>query len=422
MLIKRELMEAVIKHLKEPEITLLVGARQVGKTMLLKMLKEYLVEEEKMEPECILFFNLDIVKDWELFQNQPDFISYLRSRAVKKLVVMVDEAQKVPNCASFFKGVYDSQLPVKLVLSGSASFELKSKLKESLSGRKKVFNLESFSFLEYLKAKDLELCKLIKNGKSVSHPDRRSLISHYKKYLLWGGYPRVVLSKTNKQKIDILAEIYSSYIDRDIVGFLEVKNKLRFSNLVKLLAGQIGSLINLSELSASSGLDRDTTERYLNALTETFVITPLYPYYTNPQQEIIKQNKYYFKDSGIRNYAQENYAKMETRADRGFLFENNIMKELVLLRNPFTQLRFWRTKQGAEVDFIVVEQRSRLIPVEAKLQLNKPSVSLGLRSFIKKFNPKKAVVVNLGIYEQEMKVDRTRVFFVHPFELDNYLS
>jgi predicted AAA+ superfamily ATPase len=113
---------------------------------------------------------------------------------------------------------------------------------------------------------------------------------------------------------------------------------------------------------------------------------------------------------------------METRADRGFLFENNIMKELVLLRNPFTQLRFWRTKQGAEVDFIVVEQRSRLIPVEAKLQLNKPSVSLGLRSFIKKFNPKKAVVVNLGIYEQEMKVDRTRVFFVHPFELDNYLS
>jgi len=413
-IIQRQLFPKIITHVKKPEITLIVGARQVGKTVLLNMLKEWLMSKKKVSPKNILYFNLDIVRDWEFFQNQTNFIEFLKEQSQKeKIYVLVDEAQRVPDCSRFFKGVYDSNLNIKLILTGSTSLELKTRFKESLTGRKQVFHLYSFSFNEFLEAKDKKLVELFKKKNEISEISKKKILELFREYTVWGGYPRVVFAKTRQEKIAILAEIYSSYIEKDIVGLLEIKNRLGFSKLVKLLAGQIGQLVNVNELANSLNLDRETVERYLKALEETFIITPLLPYFKNPRQEIVKRNKIYFNDTGIRNYALENFSSLSERLDAGLLLENALFREILLALDIFQKIRFWRTKQGAEVDFLVLE-REKIVPIEVKLNIKKPVISLSLRNFIKKYSPQKALVVNLS-KEAKIKINKTNIYFLYPY-------
>lgn len=414
-LIRRQIFPKVAGHLEKPEIALIVGPRQAGKTVLLGMLKNWLIEKKDVDPRSILYFNLDIVKDWEFFQSQTDFIEFLKEKSTKnKVYVLVDEAQKVPDCARFFKGVFDSNLNVKLVLTGSASLELKTKVQESLAGRKRVFHLLPFSFAEFLSAKDEELFGLL--GKSqISSISRKRIISFFEEYAVWGGYPRVVFAQTKEEKVNTLSEIFTSYVERDIVGFLRVRDRLGFSRLVKLLSGQIGQLVNVTELSNSLNLDRQTVERYLQALKETFITAPLPPYFRNTRQEIIKQNKIYFNDTGMRNYALEDFSPLSERRDAGSLFENAVFKEIYISLSPLEKLRFWRTKQGAEVDFLIVSGE-KILPIEAKLHLQKPHVAVSLRNFVKNYSPQKALVVNSSL-RGDLTYKGTRVGFIYPYEV-----
>jgi predicted AAA+ superfamily ATPase len=415
-LIKRGLFKKILLHLNKPEMTIITGARQVGKTVLLDEIKGWLTKGKNEND--VIFFNLDLTKDWEFFQDQTAFIQFIKEKSLhRKIYVLVDEAQKTPDCARFFKGVYDSGLQAKFILTGSASFELKSKLQESLAGRKKVFNLLPFSFNEYLAAKMIK----IDDFTNISNLSRRKLIGFYKDYLIWGGYPKVVLAQTNEERIDILEEIYSSYIEKDIIGLFEIKNRLGFSRLVKLLAGQTGQLVNIAELSNNLNLDRQTIERHLNALEKTFIIKPLIPFFRNPRQEVIKQNKIYFTDTGLRNFALENFEKIDSRIDGGLILENEVAKELNNNLKTFEKIRFWRTKQGAEVDFIVIFQ-DKIIPLEVKLNLRKPTLSRSLQSFIQKFNPAFGFMVNLALSNKKILINKTTIYVIHPFEITYYLN
>jgi len=419
-LISREILPQVLGHLKKSEITLIVGARQTGKTVLLGMIRDWL-QKMKVPPERIFYFNLDIFKDLEFFQDQAKFIEWLKEKTQKgKIYVLVDEAQRVPECPRFFKGVYDSGLNVKLILTGSSSLELKARLKESLVGRKRIFHLFSFSFLEFLEAKEKELAQRLKKDQKLSFLSKKRLIELFKEYALWGGYPRVVLARSKEEKLNILAEIYTSYIEKEIVGFLAIRNRLAFSNLVKLLAGQTGSLVNIAELSSSLKIDRHTIQSYLKALEETFIVSSLSPFFKNPRQEIIKQNKIYFLDGGLRNYAIENFKDFEKRLDKGQVLENALFKELFLRLGPFQKIRFWRTKQKAEIDFIILG-KEEVIPVEIKSSLKKPQLSLGLQNFLKKYQPKRAFVLNLSL-EEKTKFYQTKVEFILPFQLSKIFS
>lgn len=416
-IIPREIFPQLVSHLKKPEITLLVGARQTGKTVLLEMLGRYLLEKRKVNSENILYFNLDIMKDWEYFQDQTKFIEFLKEKIKRgKIYLLVDEAQRVPECSRFFKGIYDLGLNLKMILTGSASLELKTRLKESMAGRKRVFHLFPFSFSEFLLVKKLALNELLKN-KRISDLSRRELISLFKEYMVWGGYPRVVFSETKEEKEAILAEIYTSYIEKDIIGFLEIKNRLGFSKLVKLLAGQIGQLVNINELANSLNLDRGTIERYIKALEETFIIAPLAPYFRNPRQEIIKQNKIYFNDSGLRNYALGDFSEFEERNDAGFLLENAVFNEILLSLKSFEKVRFWRTKGGSEVDFVIVKGKN-ILPIEVKTNIKEARTPLGLKNFLEKYPAEKALVANLNIYQKRIG----RVSFVHPYEVRSYTT
>jgi len=419
-IVKREIFPKITAHLEKPEITLITGARQTGKTVLLGMLKEWLIKEEKVAAQKIFYFNLDIIKDWEFFQSQTRFIEFLEDRSQKqKIYVLVDEAQRVPDCSRFFKGVYDSNLNVKLILTGSSSLELKTRFQESLAGRKQVFHLFSFCFTEFLQAKNKTLAELLEKKSKISEISKKQILSLFREYIIWGGYPRVVLSQTNQEKSDVLADIYSSYVEKDIVGLLEIRNRLGFSRLVKLLAGQTGQLVNITELTNSLNLDRETVERYLKALEETFIISPLIPYFKNPRQEIVKQNKIYFNDTGIRNYALDNFSLISERQDAGLVLENAVFREILVSLSLFQKIRFWRTKQGAEIDFLILKGE-KIVPIEVKSNIRKPIISLGLRNFIEKYSPEKAFVVNF-LLEQRIKIKKIRINFIYPFGVKKIL-
>lgn len=421
--VKRKIFEEVIRHLDKPEITLITGSRQVGKTVLLEQLKDYLAHKKKIPLSTIFSYNLDLVQDWEVFQDQQAFIDFLRQRSAKqRIFVFVDEAQKVPSAARFFKGVYDSKLTnAKLILTGSSSLEIKADFKETLAGRKAIFLLPPFTFEEFLATKDETLSFYLKSNEEINAIDARKIHQWYEEYIVFGGYPRVVRALSKEERIDVLQEIYSAYIEKDVVGFLEIRNKTAFTRLLKLLSAQIGQLVNVGELSMNLGIDRETVERYLYGLEQTFILRRLTPYFINRRQEIIKANKVYFLDNGLRNLVLENFDKADDRLDKGPILENAVFSEIsFLLRKKVGGFHFWRTKQKTEVDF-VIEKSGKLLPIEVKWNVKDNSLSSGLRNFINKFSPKKVVIVNVVGKEQGFTFQNTEVVATHPIFLDRHI-
>lgn len=414
--VKRDIFDQLTNHLKEQEITLITGSRQVGKTVLLGQLRSFLIEKKSVSRDLIFSYNLDLIQDWEVFQNQTDFIKFLGDRSQgQRIYIFVDEAQKVPEAARFFKGVYDSNLNIKLILTGSSSLELKAGLKETLTGRKRVFQVLPFSFLEFLRHREKFLAEALKSNKKLSKIDEKKLLNYYEEYAIFGGYPRVILAETKEEKINILKEIYSSYVEKDVVGLLEIKNKTVFNRLLKLLAFQVGQLVNIDELATNLGADRKTIEKYIFSLEETFILKKISPFFTNPRQEVIKSNKVYFADLGLRNLIAENFDNLERRPDKGVVLENAVLIELFRLLKLTDKLRFWRTKQGAEVDFII--ESKDLIAIESKFSGKRESVSLGLRNFIKKFKPKKAIIASLSINSKISEMKGVKIESTYPFNI-----
>lgn len=418
--IEREIFSEIIDHIDKPEITLITGSRQVGKTVLMEQAIAYLINKRSLPSHAIYSYNMDLIRDWEMFQDQSRFIEFLAERTRNgKIYVFVDEAQKVPEAARFFKGVFDSKMNAKLFLTGSSSLEIKAKFKETLAGRKRIFHVPPFTFIEFLSAKDKTLHEYIKEGKELGSIDLQTAIRLYKEYLTFGGYPRVVLSESSEEKKAILHEIYSSYVEQDALGFLEIKNKTAFNRLVRLLSAQVGQLVNIGELSVHLGIDRSTVERYLQALEETFIIKRIAPYFRNPRQEIVKAGKIYFLDSGIRHLVLDNFMPFDEKTDKGLVHENGVFIELHFrLRNTLAGLHFWRTKQGAEVDF-VIEEGLNLIPIETKATIKQETIPTGLRSFIEKFKPHRAFVANLSIGNSTRGLHNTVISFIYPFEIMN---
>jgi len=420
--IKRQMQDKIANHLEKEEMTIILGPRQVGKTVLLQQLKDWLIKSKNIKPENVFYFNLDILRDWEAVRDQTQFIDFIKSRSGKqKIYVFIDEAQRVENPGLFYKGVYDSQLNAKFILTGSASLYFASQVKESMAGRKRIFYLRPFSFEEYVFVKNTALARLLKSQAKISAVDQRELQKLMEDYLIWGGYPRVVLSDDPDDKKNILSDIYSSYIERDIVGFLKIPDKAKFNKLTRLLAGQIGQLVNVGELASIAEIDRRTVLRYFTALEETYIIFQLTPYYHNPRQEIIKNPKIYFLDNGLRNYLLDDFKRLSERPDNGSLFENGILQGLLTIQEEESWgLHFWRTKQGAEVDF-VIEKGVKLTPIEAKLSAKTAKIGLGFRSFIKKYKPEQGLVVNLSGLKTKALIEQTKINFIASSELKSFL-
>jgi uncharacterized protein len=391
-MIKRKLIDKLTNHLHKKEISFIIGPRQAGKTTLMRVLQEKVTKTGVKS----IFLNLDIETDKQHFVSQAQFLKKISLEVGSdKAYVFIDEIQRKEDAGVFLKGLYDMNLPYKFIASGSGSVELKEHIHESLSGRKQIFELSTLTFEEFVNYKtDYKYEDKLKNFFDLEKEQIDKLLDEY---LNFGGYPRVVLEKTKDEKRKIIAELYQSYLERDITHFLGVQKTSDFSSLVKILASQIGGMVNVAELSSTIGLSSVTIKNYLWYMEKTYLIQKVTPFFKNIRKEITKSPMYYFYDLGLRNYALGIFGNATMMGDIGHLFENfvfNILKDKI--KESSAQLHFWRTKDKAEVDF-VLDTGLQAIPIEVKSSnLKEMATTRSFQNFISKYNPLKGYVVHKG--------------------------
>ncbi len=356
----RSIIKSIEEQLNRPEIILLFGARRTGKSTLLHMLKE---KHPEME-----IFSCDNPMVYDILQTKNT--KNIKNLFIQGKLVAFDEAQTVPDIGLILKLLYDDlNSNIKIIATGSSSFDLSNKTGEPLTGRNLSYNLYPLSLLE-IKEKTGWL----------------SVKENLNNYIVYGTYPGIIdLSTIDKTKR--LLQLSGDYLFKDILKFESLKNPLLLRNLLKVLALQVGSQVSVQELSQLLKVSSITVERYLDLLEKSFIIFKLTSFSSNLRNELKKSRKYYFFDNGIRNALINNFNPIHERADAGALWENFCVVELLKkaeYNQRFSNLYFWRTYDGAEID-LVEEINGKLNAYEIKW---KPKRKTKIpESFSKKYNP-----------------------------------
>jgi len=397
--IQRDVTRKLMNWLDEPEILILSGARQVGKTSILYQLIDWLMRSGHVGPDGIYYFNLDLGGISEFLGDQGSFLRFLDAEKGRNIFVFIDEVQRLPDLGIFIKAIQDLRIPIKFILTGSSSLDIRTRTQEPLTGRKQVFHIEALSFSEYVKTVPAlsSLPALEQQNYSIYIGALNDALNDYG---LYGGYPAVVLTDDPEKKMLRLNEIFSSYLEKDIAGFLKVENIPAFRKLATLLSVQQGGLVNIQELASTLGLHRETITRYIYYLEETFVIKRLTPFFSNPRTELSKMPKIYFADAGLRNLAMGSFSDLRTRSDTGKIIEGIVASHVLRDRILSHRINYWRTKSGAEVDLIISGAKP-VQSIEVKSGFLKGvTISRGYRSYLSKYSPKKAILLNSAIWSK----------------------
>ena len=350
---QRNLFEQLKLHLDKKEFTILTGARQTGKSTLLRQLEEHCKNVEKRPS---IFLNLDNKATLSELDKSPlNLLNYIPI-TTQKTVVLIDELQYLQDPTHFLKLLYDEHgAQLKIVATGSSAFYLDNKFKDSLVGRKKIFRLPTCSFDEYLQLSGKE--ELLSEIKRL-HIDSQAktlqleyLRNEWETYMLYGGYPAVATEPDRHAKLELLCEIRDSYIKRDVLE-AGVQNESAFYQLFRIIASQSGNILNVNELSTTLRVKNDTIENYIALLQKCFHITLVRPFYRNLRKELTKMPKVYMLDTGLRNCLLNNFQPLAIRPDKGDIWENIYFKMLAD-RYPMDDIHYWRTADQNEVDFVL---------------------------------------------------------------------
>lgn len=405
----RKLQKAINPWLDKPDVIVISGARQVGKTTLLEILKREVTRKWR-DSKDILTFNLEDSDQLAALNRDPkyfkDYLTLSGADPKKNSIVMIDEVQYLDDPSHFLKYISDIEPSIKLIVTGSTSITIK-KFKDGMTGRKKTFTLFPLDFEEFLWFKEKEtLSSVYKefNFRSlvskitILTPERikpfhREMQVLFEEFILYGGYPKVVLAESRKNKLEELRELFETYELKDVNVIFNVANIKAFRNLFKLLAGNVAGLVNVNELSGTLGIGRDTVNRYLSILENSFIIQTLPPFHSNTRKELSKMPKVFFLDTGLRNFALRNFSELVFRPDKGSLFENSIFSELFKNLDIIEQLYFWRTISKTEVDFVLVGDQNWSFEVKltGNNRLQQPA---GQRAFEKIYPDFKQVVIS----------------------------
>ncbi|MFH1195705.1 MAG: ATP-binding protein [bacterium] len=329
-MIKRSIQAEIEKKLFKGKAIIITGARQVGKTTLLKMLFENRI------PETI-FLNCDEPDIRTMLNDSTS--TKLKSIAGNKKIIVIDEAQRVKNIGITLKLIVDQLAEYQVIATGSSALELSGEINEPLTGRKYEFNLYPFSWAELVNEFGyLETNRLLEER------------------MIYGMYPEI--TQKHDEKKELLKSLTQSYLFKDIFSYKELRKPEILEKLLHALALQIGNLVSFHELSNLLKVDNETITKYISILEKAFVIFRLPPYSRNLRAEISRMRKIYFYDTGIRNALLNNFSPAAVRHDIGALWENFIISErLKLNRNQKRDcnMYFWRTQQQQEIDLLEIE-------------------------------------------------------------------
>ena len=377
MYISRKIQPEIRNHLARKEFTIITGARQCGKTSLLIAL----FNELKEQGHQVSYLTLEDTEILRAINEHPENIFSFAPRPGKTsldrvpsgnfIYLFIDEIQYAKQPSNLLKYLYDKYREnLKILATGSSAFYLDAKFTDSLAVRKRIFVLRTQDFEEMLRFHGhqdslLEL-ERVRNSTDYFSSQRHELMDLFNEYLVYGGYPEVVLEQDKNEKIKLLKEIRDSFlkIDMDESG---ISNPEKFYQLVQILAGQTGNLLNTNELSKHIGLDHKTVGRYLFILQKCFHIDLLKPFHSNSGKELRKMPKVYFHDSGLRNMALNRFFNFIHREDKGTLVENYLFTRLRDIYGT-DSLRFWRTADKHEIDFVIAREPDTGEALEVKMQ------------------------------------------------------
>jgi len=405
-IIKRDLFEEIVKYLNTDNILVLHGARQVGKTYILYYLNQYLHENG----EATFYLDLEDSRMVETLNSGVEtFLSFLSAEGVdfnelkrsrKKLFVFIDEVQYLSSPSSFLKLIADHHPDLQLIVSGSSSFDIKTKFSDSLVGRTVNFEVYPLNFSEFLHFKGLNF-KLKQEPVPVH---LQKLTSLYEEYINFGGYPKIVLENSLEKKEKYLQQIIDTYIKKDIRDLANIKDAQKFNNLLKVLASQSGSLLNTAQLSRTCGLSVPTINNYLFILEKTYIIKLLSPFSSSAKVEIVKSPKVFFFDTGLLKML---WLKNLQTGFFGNVLETSVFSELSKKYNP-SNLNFWRSKGGNEIDFIL-QEKGGILPIEVKSDFSHFSKK-SMEFFLQKYHQSAYRVVAL-------RGKKILPQFIYPWEL-----
>jgi uncharacterized protein len=408
MLIQRKALAKIWENIDSDKLLLLNGARQTGKTTLMKMIKNKLVSERNVLEKNIFWYDLEKTEDLQLWSSQAAIFSFLPISEKTQCYIFIDEFQRSNGIGSILKVLHDHHPNFKIIITGSASWYLN--IDESLAGRKFVFPVWPFSFDEFIKLNSEAVAyyeSIMKNISAATPIGIEKVNNVLMNFLAFGGYPEVVLAE-KKDKPKILSELLNSYLTRDIKIWNYAANSLQVKSLLSILAGQTGSLLEISALSKNSGLGRTAVINRLELLQNTFILHLISPYFTNKIKELTKSPKVFLVDTGLRNVLTGNFSVVSKTPDFGRLAENFVAAELSKNLSEIENVYHWRTPSGQETDFIL-KRGNNLIPIEVKSGVE-TSIPSGLKSFIIKYSPDTAYVLNWNTIKDE-KLGNTKVFF-----------
>jgi len=411
MIIYRQLIDSIRPWLGKEKIILLTGPRQVGKTTILRILEEELKKETKT-----LFYSCDLEIGNPLFKEPRLFINLLEAELGQRprIHVFLDEFQYIPQAGLFLKPVFDRlKTRVQFFVSGSSSLEI-SRNREFLTGRKMEFSVTPFTFREWLSVSSpTSFPPEIPIEKTSALADffetyKAELEGRILTYLNWGGYPEPAFEPPDN-KLLIIREIVSTYLQKDIAGFLNISKLENFNNLIRLLAAQTGGLVNRNEISATLGLNMGTLNKYLAVLEGTYMFTYLAPFFSNIRKEISKMKKVYIFDPGVRRIISQGRLAESLNEVSGTDVENFVFTNLK--SDPRTlKLNYYRTISKSEIDFIV-QTGDGLIPVEVKFRPKFARVPVAIRHFEQFYKGK----VRMSIVVTRDHVGRDADVFFVPF-------
>lgn len=350
-MVKRKIYNSLQGHLSKKEYSILTGARQTGKTTILRQLEAH-CKQAGIPCEFLNLENKAILA--ELNGSPLNVFKFLPDTS-KRTVVLVDEIQYLDDPSNFLKLLYDDHSStLKVVATGSSAFYIDGAFKDSLAGRKKLFHLFTCAFDEYLmltnKADLVDIVHDIVSGPGKKTTQIQFLQNQWENFLVFGGYPAIITATDNQDRIERLQELRDSFIKRDVLES-NVSNETAFYHLFRILAAQCGNLININELSLTLRVRRETVLNYLTIMQKCFHVGLISPFYKNLRKELVKMPKAYLLDNGLRNCLLNDFSLPSFRTDRGQLWENMVYR-LLAEAHGFDSIKYWRTANGNEVDFI----------------------------------------------------------------------
>lgn len=372
--IQRKLEQSIRKFLDAPEIIAILGARQCGKTTMMK----YCIEEL---PKAVSL-SFEDQKTLALFEQAPD--DFIAAYVKGNRYLFIDEFQYAKHGGKILKYIYDKE-KIKIIISGSSALEITVRAVKYLVGRIIVLELFPFDFEEWLTAKDQSILKVFQRYKKQKKTSKSALLipssvhekltGFYEEYVRFGGYPRVVLEENFERKEQLLQNIYNTYFLREVRDVLGLIDDYKLQMLLKALSLQVGNLIEYKELGRLSGFSFPTLKKILNFLEKTYVCRFVRPFFKNKRTEIVKNPKVYFFDTGLRNATVGDFRKFSDRPDAGAMLENGLAMEII---KKGYDIHFWRDKKHHELDFIINRGNQDIIALESKSYLKSlSSFSIG---------------------------------------------